>query len=99
MSCECGCGRPAAPGGLLSWACYKQRKRTGSTTRTSKTKTIRHTSPKEMLLEAVRNLAEADGIEGKEWDRAQSRFWMAVRRYMNRKANSVQRATQTPRRG
>lgn len=99
MTCECGCGRAAAPSRPLSWACYKQRKRTGSTKRPRPSRGTRHTSPKEMVLEAVRNLAEADPMESRVWDRAQSRFWMAVRRYMKRKANSVHKLPETVNRG
>ncbi len=96
MSCECGCGRPAAPGRPLSWACYKQRKRTGSVRRPHPDKANRHESPEDMLMEAaVAVTAVARGSE--DWERTWKRFWLAIRRYQSR--NSVHKPTDTTSRG
>jgi hypothetical protein len=97
MDCECGCGRAAALGGRLSSACYKQRKRTGSTRRTHPAKAARYSTPREAVLEAVNGLADVDPTEQPDWHRAWNRFWMAVRRYQSR--NSVQKPPDTTPRG
>ena len=100
MDCECGCGRPAAPGGRLSWACYKQKKRTGSTVRRHPEKSqYRHETPRDMVMEAARALADADGV-GPMWDKAVGRLWMAMLRYRRKRtANRVQKTTETLSRG
>jgi hypothetical protein len=99
MTCECGCGRAAAPGGLLSWACYKQRKRKGTTIRKEPKHGIRYVSPRAAVFEAARSLADADEENDRVWDRAIARFLMAVIRYRRRRPNTVQKPTDTANRG
>lgn len=93
MDCECGCGRKAARvtikgvvyTGTLSWACYKQRKRTGSTVRKKPQHGTRHPSRRARVLEAALDLTDADDI-----DRAMARLRKAISAN-RRKKNTVQK--------
>jgi hypothetical protein len=78
MTCECGCGRAAAPEGRLSWACYKQRQRRGSTERT---RAPPHPSLRAMVHEANINLNDTDPGDSTAWERAWARFRMATLRW------------------
>jgi hypothetical protein len=99
MTCECGCGRAAAPGGLLSWACYKSKKRNGTVVRKAPSRGARYGSARATVFEAARSLAEADAGDEGVWDRAIARFLMAVIRYRRRRPNTVQKPTDTVNRG
>jgi hypothetical protein len=88
------CRKPAARGGLC-WACVKAKQRTGTV---SRRRHVRHATPREMVLEAARNLAEVDAMSERAWTNALSRFWMAVLRHRRRR-NNVHKSPDTLNRG
>jgi hypothetical protein len=91
MQCT-GCERDAWHGGLCH-ACIKSRQRNGSTARKKPERGVRHPNNKEMVLEAILDVADkADSINKKDWHRAWARFWVAVGRYRQRRGlNTVHR--------
>lgn len=92
MDCQCGCGRKAAPGGSLAWACYKQRKRKGTVHRKNPGQARRHKTKRERILEAC-----LDVVEAVDLDRAIARVVMAVTYKRKRKpSNTVQKNPKTP---
>lgn len=101
MDCECGCGRQAAPGRRLSWACHSARSRHGSTTRKRPERGVRYETDKEMVLEAHIAYEAADPLNTKEHTNAWARLRTAWRRYFERTAkarlNTANKATKTTR--
>ena len=105
MTCECGCGRTAAPGGRLAWACYKQLARYGTTRRKDKNRSTRYGSDREMLQVATESFANVSSEDDDAAGRAWRRLLMATLRYHRRLArkrtarNTVQEPTDPVSRG
>lgn len=101
MDCECGCGRKAATvmvngkryAGSLSWACYKQRGRTGTTARRKPQHGARYPTREARRLEAALDVAEAEDLK-----RALDRLRKA-QAPKRRKSDTVQKHPKTPRQG
>lgn len=74
----------------MAWACYKQRKRTGSTVRPKPEHGARHPTRKARVLEAALDLVEAE-----DFDRALARLRRALDK-LRHKTNTVQKDPKTP---
>lgn len=98
MDCECGCGRLAAPGRKLAWACHSARFRNGTTARKKPEKGVRHPTPKAMVQEAIEAYNDADPMDDKAQERVWARLRTAWSRYFKRTAlNTAHNRTKTPR--